>query len=48
MNVNSLTRRDVASIDLERGNCNGKHPEHEPELPDSGECIVVFGVDLNA
>lgn len=48
MNVNSLTVRDGASIDLETEDWNGRHPEHEPELPDSGECIVVFGVDLNA
>ncbi|HSF09900.1 MAG TPA: response regulator [Nitrospirales bacterium] len=46
MNVNSLTGRDVASIDLETENRNGKHPEHEPDLSDSGKCIVVLGVDL--
>lgn len=23
-----------------------RHPEHEPDLPDSGKRIVVFGVDL--
>ncbi|MFZ1746155.1 MAG: response regulator [Nitrospirales bacterium] len=46
MNVNSLTGRDVASIDLETKDCNGRHPEHEPDFPDSGKRIVVLGVDL--
>lgn len=46
MNVNSLTGRDVASLDLEIEDCNGRHPEHEPDLPDSGKCIIVLGVDL--
>ncbi|MGP0591564.1 response regulator [Nitrospira sp. T9] len=46
MNVNSLTGRGVASIELETKDCNGWHPEHEPDLPDSGKRIVVLGVDL--
>ncbi|MDR4484735.1 MAG: response regulator [Nitrospirales bacterium] len=46
MNVNSLTGRGVASLDFETGNCNGRHPEHELDLPESGKCLVVMGVDL--
>ena len=46
MNVNSLTGRGVSSIDFERENRNGTHPEHEPDIPESGKRFVVMGVDL--
>ncbi len=46
MNVNSLSGRGVASIELETKACNGWYPEHEPDLSDSGKRIVVMGVDL--
>lgn len=46
MNMNSLTGRDVAGVDLETEDRNGRYPEHEPDLPDNGQCIVVLGVDL--
>src|SRR5680860_512066 len=46
MNVNTLTARDVARIDLETENLNGRHLELEPNLPESGRRILVLGVDL--
>ncbi len=46
MNVNTLTGRDVASADLETKSLNGRHPELEPDLLESGKRILVLGVDL--
>ncbi|MBA3967738.1 MAG: hypothetical protein H0X47_18545 [Nitrospirales bacterium] len=46
MNANILTGRDVASIDSETENLNGRHPELEPDLPESGKRILVLGIDL--
>jgi len=46
MNVNILTRRNVARIDLETDNLNGRHLELEPHFPESGRRILVLGVDL--
>lgn len=46
MNVNILTKHNVAHIDLETENLTGRHLELEPNLPESGRRILVLGVDL--
>jgi DNA-binding response OmpR family regulator len=46
MNVNTLSGHDVASIDLGAEDLNGRHPELEPDLPETGKRILVLGVDL--
>ena len=46
MNVNILTRRNEARVDLETEHLNGRQLELEPHLPESGRRILVLGVDL--